>query len=113
MQSSITNQSITIVINLPELVSDQHFFILILIKQIFIITIILFIITIIISTQANLMWHQTMEVSDRLGWITRANVVHVRHGVLVTVILSIIFVIIIFIILFFIIIIIISSSFIT
>ena len=40
------------------------------------------------------MWHQTMEVSDRLGWITRANVVHVRHGVLVAIILSIVIVII-------------------
>ena len=40
------------------------------------------------------MWHQTMEVSDGLGWIARANVVHVRHGVLVAVILSIVIVII-------------------
>ena len=41
------------------------------------------------------MWHQTMEVSDGLGWIARANVVHVRHGVLVAVILSIVVVIVI------------------
>ena len=35
------------------------------------------------------MWNQAMEVGDRLGGVARADVVHVRHCVLVAVVLNI------------------------